>query len=301
MPEREIEVRGKNVEAAIESGLAQLGASRHEVQIVVVDEGSRGLLGLGVREAVVRLTKTAVTPPPARPTPAPKAVEAVVPEPTPASVPQAPVPPVSVPTPAVEAVVASPTVAQPTPVAVEAAPILDTPAEEDKETAVAELQGQYDLAVERDTAVELITTLLEKLDISAEITASLSEPDNLTGQQINVIEINGSNLADLVGARGDTLNALQYLSRLMVSHKLHQRTDFIIDIDHYRSRREQALARLAERMAQKAIQQKRPINLEPMPPNERRVIHMTLRNYGRVKTESIGEGEQRKVRIVPTK
>jgi len=104
----------------------------------------------------------------------------------------------------------------------------------------------------------------------------------------------------LIGTRGETLNALQHVTRLMTGHTMHQRPTFILDVQGYRSRREQALARLAERMANKVIDRGRPMTLEPMPPNERRIIHITLRDDDRVYTESFGDGRQRKVRIYPS-
>ena len=104
----------------------------------------------------------------------------------------------------------------------------------------------------------------------------------------------------LIGTRGETLNALQHVARLMTGHAMRQRPKFILDIEGYRTRREQALARLADRMAGKVVQREQPMTLEPMPPNERRIIHITLRDDERVYTESIGEGRQRKVRIFPS-
>jgi len=78
------------------------------------------------------------------------------------------------------------------------------------------------------------------------------------------------------------------------------RPTFILDVEGYRTRREQALARLADRMASKVVKRGQPMTLEPMPPNERRIIHITLRDDERVHTESFGDGRQRKVRIYPS-
>ena len=127
----------------------------------------------------------------------------------------------------------------------------------------------------------------------------MTEPDDITGQPINLIEISGADLGVLIGPRGDTLASLQYISRLIASHQLKTKADFVIDVEGYRERRKQALARLAERMASKVIKQGRPVSLEPMPANERRVIHMTLRDHAAVYTQSTGEGSQRRVRIHP--
>ena len=87
----------------------------------------------------------------------------------------------------------------------------------------------------------------------------------------------------------------------MVAHRLHRRSNFVVDVEGFRQRREQALTRLAERMAEKARQRGEPISLEPMSAYERRIIHMTLRGAEDVYTESTGEGKQRRVRIFPNK
>lgn len=243
---REIEARGQDVEDAIEAGLNQLGLGRNDVIIEVIDEGSRGLLGIGSRDAVVRLTS--MVAPPATAVAAPTAVTA------------------------------------PTAVAVS-----------EKE---AELD-EDDVEAEQALALDVLQTLLQKMHVPATVTASRSEPDDLTGRQIIILEIRGNDLGVLIGSRGETLNAIQYLMRLMVGHKLRRRVDFVVDVEGYRQRREQALARLAERMADKVMRRRQPISLEPMPPHERRIIHMTLRDYDEVTTHSVGEGKQRKVRILP--
>ncbi len=254
---QEFEAKGRDVETAIEIGLAELNAERTDVIVEIIDEGSRGLLGIGSREAVVRLKRVLPASSPAAPQPSPKpeikrevevAETAVTPPPSPATPP-------------------------PSPTAVE--------------------------ATQKEVATEIVQTLLAKMQISATVTATLSEPDDLTGEQIDVIEINGDDLGVLIGPRGDTLNTLQYLVRLIVSHRLRERVNFVIDVQGYRQRRQQALASLANRMAKKAIQRGQPIGLEPMPPHERRVIHMTLREHDEVYTESSGEGNRRKVRIIP--
>lgn len=257
---RNIEIRRATVEEAVEAGLAQLGLKRNDVIVDVIDEGSKGILGLGAREAVVRLVPMVTTP--------------VEPPPPP------------------------PTRRQPPPPKRQPAPQKESKAEGGG-TAVLDKFSIEELEKERDTALDIMHTLLQKMQIEAEITAVVTEPDDLTGRQINLIQVTGRDLGVLIGPRGETLNALQYIGRLMAGHRLHQRADFIIDIEGYRERRKQALARLAERMAGKVIKQRRPVSLEPMPPNERRVIHMALREYAEVYTQSTGEGNRRRVRILP--
>jgi spoIIIJ-associated protein len=114
-----------------------------------------------------------------------------------------------------------------------------------------------------------------------------------------LLNVSGSDMNALIGRRGETLGALQYITRLIASRKLQRRANIIVDIDGYKSRRSQQLRKLANRMADQALEQARMVTLEPMPPHERRIIHMALRNRDDVVTNSIGEGDSRKVTIVP--
>ena len=280
---KEIESRGPTVDAAVAAGLLRLGLGRDEVQVIVIDEGSRGLLGIGSREAIVRLIANppkatpAVAPPAAKPTQAP-------PTPTPPSAPK----PAAKQTP--------PATPKPTPKQQSVPASRDRSGESAAATDTAE-----DLEAERTTAVEVISTLLEKMRVDAEVSGYVSEPDDLTGQRVNTVDVKGDDLGILIGPRGETLDSLQFISRLMVSHKLHRRVNFIVDVEGFRKRREQALTRLAERMAEKVRQRGEPITLEPMSAYERRIIHVTLRDATDVYTESAGEGKQRRVRIYPKK
>ncbi len=261
---QEIEVSGQDVDEAIDSGLDQLGVARNQVEIEVLDEGRRGLLGIGGREALVRLRVKAApkpAPAPARPKLVPK--------------PPAEIEPVAM---AKTAVVTA-----------------------DVEQKVADIpELQTPSATEIETAVNVVEGLLEHMAIEASVSSRLSEPDDLTGRRLAILDIEGDDLSFLIGPRGETLDALQYVSRLMVGHRLQQRAHFVIDIDGYRERREQALSRLAERMAGKAVKRGSPITLEAMPAHERRIIHMALRDSADVTTESTGEGKRRRVRIYPT-
>lgn len=276
---QELESRGATVEAAVAAGLLRLGLDRDRVVVTVIDEGSRGLLGIGSREAVVRLSvrQPAATPPTPPAPPKPAAVAA----PKPATVQPPPPPkPVAAPRPAES----RPAVAQ------------QHKSDED-EAEPGDVAEQ--LEAERETAVAIISELLEKMRVNGRVSGYLTEPDDVTGQQVNIIDVSGDDLGVLIGPRGETLDALQFLGRLMVSHRLHRRANFVVDVEGYRQRREQALTRLAERMAEKARQRGEPITLEPMAAFERRIIHMTLREAEDVYTESTGEGKQRRVRIIP--
>jgi spoIIIJ-associated protein len=114
-----------------------------------------------------------------------------------------------------------------------------------------------------------------------------------------VLNIEGEDLGILIGRRAETLAALQYLTRLMVNHRSHRWVNLVVDVEGYKARREEQLVRLAERMAERAVSTGRVVTLEAMPPRERRIVHITLRNHPEVTTQSVGEGEQRKVTIIP--
>jgi spoIIIJ-associated protein len=114
-----------------------------------------------------------------------------------------------------------------------------------------------------------------------------------------VLNITGEDLGILIGRRGDTLRALQYLVRLMVSHRLKHWTNLVVDVESYVVRRRRTLESLAQRMADQAVRSGRTQALEPMPAYERRIIHVTLRKNPDVTTQSVGEGERRKVTIIP--
>ncbi len=259
--EQVLEVRGQNADEAIRSGLEQLRVNREDVDIEVVDEGSGGFLGIGGRDALVRLTLRQ--------------------------------PPV---------LDQSDSEASTISAAQEMSGISEGPAaiaiEPAREEPVIEEDSAGDTE-EIDVALEIISTLLEKMQIEATTSLRQTEPDDLTGNRLWVVDIHGQDMGVLIGPRGETLNALQYISRLMTGHVIHRRTTFIIDIEGYRVRREKALARLADRMAAKVIGRGHALSLEPMPPNERRIIHVTLRDNKNVYTESFGEGKRRQVRIYP--
>ena len=113
------------------------------------------------------------------------------------------------------------------------------------------------------------------------------------------VDIHGDDLSLLIGRGGDTLDAFQYIVRLILGKELKKPVPVIIDVEGYRARREQTLRRLARRMADQALERGRTLSLEPMPPNERRIIHIELRENPDVRTQSVGEGDRRKVTIIP--
>jgi spoIIIJ-associated protein len=150
-------------------------------------------------------------------------------------------------------------------------------------------------------AVAVLENLLRLMDVEAEVEARAPETaGDGVGMIESVLDVTGDDLGILIGRRGSTLASLQYVLNLIVGKQLGHRVSYGIDVDGYRRRREEALVSLARRMADRVRGTGRSVTLEPMPPNERRIVHITLAEDPEVMTVSIGEGEARKVAITPT-
>jgi spoIIIJ-associated protein len=146
--------------------------------------------------------------------------------------------------------------------------------------------------------VEVLEKLLSLMEVDA--TVRVREPETPgDGAAIvkTVLDISGDDLGILIGRRGETLSSLQYLVNLIVGRKLKAKAGFGVDVAGYRRRREESLRSLALHMADRVRTTKQIMVLEPMPPNERRIVHLALAQDATVITESIGEGENRKVVI----
>jgi spoIIIJ-associated protein len=254
-----------SVEEAVEQGSKQLGLPKEMLDVEILDAGSKGLFGLGSRHARVRLSIKNVepTPKPAKTTVTEKPVAArpaaAKPEKTVASKPAAVAP---------EKVVVT----------------KDTPnaLEQDKVLQIAK---------------KVVSELLEKMHIQAQVDAKFLPPVDEHDQHMVTVEIQGRDLSILIGRRSETLNAIQYISSLIVAKEYGEWVPLMIDVQGYRERRERQLRVLARRMAEQVIHTGRRQNLEPMPANERRVIHLELRDHEMVATESAGEEPNRKVTI----
>ncbi|HOE03018.1 MAG TPA: RNA-binding cell elongation regulator Jag/EloR [Anaerolineaceae bacterium] len=143
----------------------------------------------------------------------------------------------------------------------------------------------------------VVIELLERMRVKAEVSARYIEPQDEKDQRVVLVDVEGKDLSILIGRRSETLNALQYITGLIVSKELGRWVPLLIDIQGYRSRRERQLRQLGRRMADQAVQTGRKQTLEPMPANERRIIHLELRDHPQVFTESVGEEPYRKVTI----
>jgi spoIIIJ-associated protein len=114
-----------------------------------------------------------------------------------------------------------------------------------------------------------------------------------------LLNIYGGDVADLIGRRGENLRSLQFVLGLMLNKQLRRHTRVNVDADGYRARREELLTGMAERFAARVRSTGQPMQLEAMPPNERRIVHMALSEDPDVTTESVGEGDARRVVIRP--
>lgn len=264
---RSVETSAVDIEEAIELGLTELGVSRESVIVEILEEPSRGLLGLGARQARVRLTTAA----PARPAPA------FEPEPDPE--PAAPPPPIQFDEEA-------------------AAPQRDDDYLDDM-TPVNPDEMDDDARVGLATLEELLTKM--QVDATVTVYPSTASDDEDKSESPWVLQIEGNDLGVLIGRRGETLNALQYITRLIASRELQRRANIVLDVEGYKTRREKKLHQLAQRMAEQALQMGRTVTMEPMSPYERRIVHLALRDNPDVSTESVGEGDRRKVTIIPNR
>ncbi len=160
--------------------------------------------------------------------------------------------------------------------------------------ASAELPEGDDLAWAKDT----LERLLEFMHVEAEVIVRSPETaGDGVGRTRAVLDIVGDDLGVLIGRRGTTMTSLQYVVNLMVSRKFPSSGPYHVDVEGYRRRREESLIDLAFRMAERVRTTGRSITLEPMPANERRIIHLALAKDPTVGTSSVGVGEGRKVAI----
>jgi spoIIIJ-associated protein len=142
-----------------------------------------------------------------------------------------------------------------------------------------------------EITVDVLQHILHYMNIRAAVQVRSTNPLTLNIQGIN------ENLGLLIGRRGETLAALQLLVSLIVGHQTKHRMRIIVDAENYRERREENLRSLALRVAQQVRNYRRSIALEAMPPHERRIVHIALADSKDISTESIGEGEARRVVI----
>ena len=279
------EYTAKSVEEALEKALNEMMLTREDIHYEIVQQPSKGFLGFGQKDAVVRVSKKDA---------AETKVEAVevkaVKREEKAEV-KAEIP-VQEPTPVVEVVVDD-TEEQEVEVSFEEA--FDTDIDEETEeldvaVAKADKKELYEAAEAKGRA------FLAKIFDEMKLDVVIDVKEN--GGYL-VFDLQGENLGILIGRRGDTLDSLQFLLNLVINDKNNAKVKGIIDIENYRAKREETLIGLGHKLAAKARKTGQKVVLEPMNPQERRIIHMALQNDKRVTTYSEGEEPYRKVVIEP--
>lgn len=171
--------------------------------------------------------------------------------------------------------------------------------EEEEEEAAA--PGGNPPELER-VATEVLATILDKMGLIAAVeVADRGGTVDAASNEVAPLVLNvvGDDLGVLIGRRGETLRDLQFIVRLIVSRKIGQWPNLVLDVEGYKARRVDGLQALAKRMADQVRQTRQPVVLEPMPAHERRIVHLALRDDPDVYTESTGEDEARKVQILP--
>ena len=263
-----LDMTGKTEEEAISRALAQLGLDRDEVSVEILERAKSGFFGIGASPAKVRVTYGLEEP---EIEVAPKAAP-VAPE----KKPEAPKPQ------------AKPAVEKPA----EKKPRPQQPQEPKKPVEPAEQADPETAAGRAQTFLQELTQLM---GVQVSVAVNTDEEGNV---RVNMM---GDEQGVLIGRRGETLDALQYLTSLQVNKGRGEYTRVTLDTEGYRARREEALIRLANRMANRAVKTGRRVSLEPMNPYERRILHSALQGNDAVTTHSEGEEPNRHVVITVNK
>lgn len=292
------EYTAKTIEEALEKALNEMMLTRDDIEYEVVTQPSRGFLGFGQRDAVVRVQKKVVEElkqivadiqeerqeaQKEEKKEEKKEEQAAAEQPADSVQPETIATPVAAPAepeakaPVVEAAAAE----KPQDVALEA--------EEAAQRAAAK-KAAFEKAKEKGQA--FLSKIFEEMDLDVAI--DVKEKNSYL-----IFDLKGENLGILIGRRGDTLDSLQFLLNLVINDKNSVKVKGIVDIENYRAKREETLIGLSHKLAAKARKTGQKVVLEPMNPQERRIIHMALQNDRRVTTYSEGEEPYRKVVIVP--
>ena len=267
-----IRVSAKTVDDAITEALIQLGVTSDRLEYEVIEKGSAGFLGIGMKQAVIEARR--------KPEPKEEKVEEPVVE-----------EPVRVEPKKVEAVQPQKAAAEkkadePQKAAFEKAVEKEVKEEVKKETKLVEVQPQTIKAVE-----DFLKNTMKAMDMEVELKTEIDQDGALC------VDMSGEHMGILIGKRGQTLDSLQYLANRVANKHQEGYVRVKLDPENYRARREETLRHLAKNIAHKVKRNRRPVALEPMNPYERRIIHSALQSDPYVMTHSEGEEPFRKVVI----
>ena len=265
-----IRVSAKTVDDAITEALIQLGVTSDRLEYEVIEKGSAGFLGIGMKQAVIEARR--------KPEPKEEKVEEPVVE-----------EPVRVEPKKVEAVQPQKSAAEkkadePQKAAFEKAVEKEVKEEVKKETKLVEVQPQTIKAVE-----DFLKNTMKAMDMEVELKTEIDQDGALC------VDMSGEHMGILIGKRGQTLDSLQYLTNRVANKAQDGYVRVKLDTEDYRRRRKETLENLAKNIAHKVKRTRRSVSLEPMNPYERRIIHSALQGDRSVTTHSEGEEPYRRV------
>ena len=267
-----IRVSAKTVDDAITEALIQLGVTSDRLEYEVIEKGSAGFLGIGMKQAVIEARR--------KPEPKEEKVEEpVVEEPVKAE-------PKKVEAVQPQKAAAEKKADEPQKAAFEKVVEKEVKEEVKKETKLVEVQPQTIEAVE-----EFLKNTMKAMDMEVELKTEIDQDGALC------VDMSGEHMGILIGKRGQTLDSLQYLANRVANKHQEGYVRVKLDTENYRARREETLRHLAKNIAHKVKRNRRPVALEPMNPYERRIIHSALQSDPYVMTHSEGEEPFRKVVI----
>ena len=267
-----IRVSAKTVDDAITEALIQLGVTSDRLEYEVIEKGSAGFLGIGMKQAVIEARR--------KPEPKEEKVEEpVVEEPVKAE-------PKKVETVQPQKAAAEKKADEPQKAAFEKAVEKEVKEEVKKETKLVEVQPQTIEAVE-----DFLKNTMKAMDMEVELKTEIDQDGALC------VDMSGEHMGILIGKRGQTLDSLHYLANRVANKHQEGYVRVKLDTENYRARREETLRHLAKNIAHKVKRNRRPVALEPMNPYERRIIHSALQSDPYVMTHSEGEEPFRKVVI----
>ena len=267
-----IRVSAKTVDDAITEALIQLGVTSDRLEYEVIEKGSAGFLGIGMKQAVIEARR--------KPEPKEEKIEEpVVEEPVKAE-------PKKVETVQPQKAAAEKKADEPQKAAFEKAVEKEVKEEVKKETKLVEVQPQTIEAVE-----DFLKNTMKAMDMEVELKTEIDQDGALC------VDMSGEHMGILIGKRGQTLDSLQYLANRVANKHQEGYVRVKLDTENYRARREETLRHLAKNIAHKVKRNRRPVALEPMNPYERRIIHSALQSDPYEMTHSEGEEPFRKVVI----
>lgn len=264
----------KDVDSAVKLALEDLQLGIDEVDVTVLEEPSRGFFGIGQKLALVKVEKKKEAKEPPKETKKPEEKKEKKPEKPQAALEEKPK----------AAKAETPKRKK------ERAPRRAEREMQDLEPVIEKIPEDELIDVQDHAALKFLEEVTKEMGLDLDIKAK-------AGKETLYIDIQGKDSGTVIGKRGQTLDAIQYLTSLVVNKEQSGYTRVVIDAENYRAKREKTLELLAIRLAKKVGKTKRSIKLEPMNPYERKVIHATLQNHPYVTTRSEGQDPYRRVII----